>query len=245
MLNLLRIITQNWCFQSLMICAVMVSFASAQTEMPKRKIQKSQIKSAPNARPQDPVQPKQAERPKPDSSSWPGKVRDDYDARSPNSYGKDDDLLDDLDNMLDNLIAKTFGEIFNSGFQGSLNWLSFRRDPAQGLTDPYVQNVIRLKQSSSSKIRMKAAASLVQIPVPATSKPFLKEALRTDPSVEVRKTSAIALGRIGDDQCREYLQKAMKYDSSEEVRIVCAAVLAKIQTQQAQTNLQTPIHCPK
>jgi len=130
--------------------------------------------------------------------------------------------------LVEDLVSATASGFINAGLQGGLDWISFRRDPAQGLADPYVQNVIRLKQSASAKVRVKAAAGLLRIPSPAASKPFLKEALKTDSSEAVRKTCAIALGRIGDEECRDYLRKAMKYDPSKEVRQVCSAVLAKM-----------------
>lgn len=137
----------------------------------------------------------------------------------------DDDLGEEI---VEDLVSATASSVMNAGLQGGLDWLSFRRDPAQGLADPYVQNVIRLKQSTSPKVRVKAAVGLLRVPCPAASKPFLKAALKNDSSEEVRKTCAIALGRIGDDECRDYLEKAMKYDASKEVRLVCSAVLAKM-----------------
>ena len=130
--------------------------------------------------------------------------------------------------LVEDLVSATASGFINAGLQGGLDWISFRRDPAQGLADPYVQNVIRLKQSASAKVRVKAAAGLLRIPSPAASKPFLKEALKSDSSEAVRKSCAIALGRIGDEECRDYLRKAMKFDPSKEVRQVCSAVLAKM-----------------
>lgn len=141
-------------------------------------------------------------------------------AASPNDPDFGEELLGDL-------VSAAASGVINAGLQGGLDWISYRRDPAQGLADPYVQNVIRLKQSASARVRVKAAVGLLRVPCPAASKPFLKEALKWDSSEEVRKTCAMALGRIGDEECCDYLQKAMKYDASQEVRLVCSAVLAK------------------
>ena len=158
-------------------------------------------------------------------SSGRGGPRLDAPPNAPENDGQD--LGDFGEELLQGLVSTTASGFINAGLQGGLDWLSFRRDPAQGLADPYVQNVIRLKQSASAKVRVKAAVGLLRIPSPAASKPFLKEALKNDPSEDVRKTCAIALGRIGDEDCRDYLQKAMKYDSSPKVRLVCSAVLTK------------------
>lgn len=137
----------------------------------------------------------------------------------------DDDFVEEL---ADGLFSAAASGLINASFQAGFQWAVGMNDPGRGLADPFVRNVVRLKKSASAKVRVQAEVDLFRIPCPAASKPYLKEALRTDPSDEVRKTCAIALGRIGDEECRDYLRNAMNYDASKEVRQVCSAVLGKM-----------------
>lgn len=133
------------------------------------------------------------------------------------------------------LISIPFEILFSLGSQSILagydSWKEIG-DPGRNISDPYLQAAIRLRDAKSSRLRERSVEAMTSIPDPAAARGDLKKALRYDPAVNVRKSAAVALGKIGDADSLDYLNKAMLYDSSAEVRRVCSLIVARSQSKQ-------------
>jgi hypothetical protein len=101
------------------------------------------------------------------------------------------------------------------------------RDPGRNVDDRYQQAAVRLRDAKSSRLREKSIATMIEIPNPVAAREELKMALRYDPSDDVRKSAAVALGKIGDAESLDYVAKAMKYDASDDVSRVCSLIVAR------------------
>lgn len=128
------------------------------------------------------------------------------------------------------LFSDAAQSIFSAGSQsvhaGYDAWKGYR-DPGRNVDDRYTQAAIRLRDAKNPHLRRKAIVVLTSIPDPSAAKNDLKKALRYDPSAEVRKSAAVALGKIGELDCLDYLNKAMRYDSSADVRRTCSLIVAR------------------
>ncbi|MBI1325897.1 hypothetical protein GC170_22280 [bacterium] len=128
------------------------------------------------------------------------------------------------------LLMIPFQILFSVGAQATVAgfdaWRDYH-DPGRNIDDRYLQAAIRLKDAKKPRLRQKSIVALTSIPDPSTAKTDLKKALRYDPSEKVRKSAAVALGKIGEPDCLDYLGKAMRFDSSAEVRQVCSLIVAR------------------
>lgn len=128
------------------------------------------------------------------------------------------------------LLSIPFQMLFSVGAQATMAgfdaWKDYR-DPGRNVDDRYLQAAIRLKDAKNPRLRQKSIVALTSIPDTAAAKNDLKKALRYDPSEKVRKSAAVALGKIGEPDCLDYLTKAMHYDTSAEVRQVCSLIVAR------------------
>jgi len=132
--------------------------------------------------------------------------------------------------LVGELLMMPFQLMFHVGAQETIAgfdaWKDYR-DPGRNVDDLYLQAAIRLRDAKCARLREKSIAAMIEIPNPATARDDLKKALRYDRSDDVRKSAAVALGKIGDAESLDYVSKAMKYDSSEEVRRVCSLIVAR------------------
>ncbi len=138
--------------------------------------------------------------------------------------------LSENEELAGDLLAIPFHILFSVGAQASIAgfdaWKDYR-DPGRNVDDRYLQAAIRLKDAKNPRLRQKSIVALTSIPDPSVAKTDLKKSLRYDPSSDVRKSAAIALGKIGEPDCLDYLSKAMRYDTSDEVRQVCSLIVAR------------------
>lgn len=136
----------------------------------------------------------------------------------------------DNEELAGDLLMIPFQILFSVGAQATIAgfdaWKDYR-DPGRNVDDRYLQAAIRLKDAKNPRLRQKSIVALTSIPDPSAAKTDLKKALRYDPSSNVRKSAAVALGKIGEPDCLDYLTKAMRYDSSPEVRQVCSMIVAR------------------
>lgn len=134
------------------------------------------------------------------------------------------------DELTGELLSIPFQLLFSAGAQASIAgfdaWKDYR-DPGRNVDDRYLQAAIRLKDAKSARLRQKSIVELTSIPDPSAAKNDLKKSLRFDPSPNVRKSAAVALGKIGEPDCLDYLNKAMRYDESAEVRQICTLIVER------------------
>lgn len=138
--------------------------------------------------------------------------------------------LSENEELADEMLSIPFQLMFFFGAQASIAgfdaWKD-HRDPGRNVDDRYLQALIRLKDAKNPRLRQKSIVELTSIPDPSAAKNDLKKSLRFDPSPNVRKSAAVALGKIAEPDCLDYLNKAMRYDESAEVRQICALILAR------------------